>query len=64
MTTALLAMAAAYGVHLVYSAVALGWDGIGPGPSLGPSRVGERLRTARPHGEGWVAMALPSRAAS
>lgn len=46
MTTALLAMAAAYGVHLVYSAVALGWDGLAPGPSLGPSRTGERLRRA------------------
>ena len=45
MTTALLAMAAAYGVHLLYSAVALGWDGIGPGPSLGPSRAAVRLRT-------------------
>ena len=46
MTTALLAMAAAYGVHLLYSAVALGWDGIGPGPSLGPSRVAGRVGTA------------------
>ncbi len=45
MTTALLAMAAAYGVHLLYSAVALGWDGIAPGPSLGPPRFGERVRT-------------------
>ena len=46
MTTALLAMAAAYGVHLLYSAVALGWDGVGPGPSLGPSRLGHLARTA------------------
>jgi tight adherence protein B len=44
-TTALLAMAAAYGVHLLYSAVALDWDGLGPGPSLGPSRFAERART-------------------
>lgn len=28
----LLALAGAYGVHLLYSAVALGWRGIGPGP--------------------------------
>jgi tight adherence protein B len=46
-TTALLALAAAYGVHLLYSAVALDWDGLGPGPSLGPSRFSERARTAR-----------------
>jgi tight adherence protein B len=43
-TTAVLALAAAYGVHLVYSAVALGWDGLAPGPSLGPSRLGGRVR--------------------
>ena len=52
MTTALLAMAAAYGVHLLYSAMALGWDGLGPGPSLGPSRARERLRT------GWTELGL------
>jgi tight adherence protein B len=51
-TTAVLAMAAAYGVHLLYSAAVLGWDGVGPGPSLGPSRAGERLRTA------WTALGL------
>jgi len=51
-TTALLALAAAYGVHLVYSAVALGWDGVGPGPSLGPSRTAERFRT------GWTELGL------
>jgi len=54
MTIALLALAAAYGVHLLYSAVVLGWDGIGPGPSLGPSRAGERLRTA------WTDLGLDS----
>lgn len=52
MTTVLLAMAAAYGVHLLYSALALGWDGLGPGPSLGPSRAAERLRT------GWTELGL------
>ena len=46
MTVAVLAMAAAYGVHLLYSALVLGWDGIGPGPSLGPSHARERMRTA------------------
>jgi tight adherence protein B len=51
-TTAVLAMAAAYGVHLLYSAVALGWDGLGPGPSIGPSRARERLRT------GWTEVGL------
>ena len=52
MTVAVLAMAAAYGVHLLYSALVLGWDGIGPGPSLGPSRAGERMRT------GWTDLGL------
>ncbi len=32
MTALLLAMAAAYGVHLVWSALALGWTGLGAGP--------------------------------
>ena len=52
MTTVLLALAAAYGVHLLYSALALGWDGLGPGPSLGPSRARERLHT------GWTELGL------
>ena len=44
MITAVLAMAAAYGVHLVYSAVALGWEGLAPGPPLGPPRPVGRVR--------------------
>lgn len=41
----LLALVAAYGVHLVYTAFALGWTGVAPGPSLAPanrSRTGMR----------------------
>lgn len=34
MTTLLLAFAIGYGVHLVYSAVAFGWDGVRPGPAI------------------------------
>ena len=44
MTTALLALAAAYGVHLLYTAVALGWDGVAPGPPLGGHPSSGRLR--------------------
>ncbi|CAN5640836.1 type II secretion system F family protein [soil metagenome] len=37
----LLALAGAYGVHLLYTAVALRWEGVGPGPHIDkdPSRV-------------------------
>ena len=34
MTALLIALTGAYGVHLVYSALAFGWRGIGPGPSV------------------------------
>jgi tight adherence protein B len=51
-TTALLALAAAYGVHLVYSAVALGWEGLAPGPPLGPPWAAARLR------RGWTDLGL------
>lgn len=42
MTGLLLALAAAYGVFLVYSAVAFGWTGVGLGPST--VRAGRRHR--------------------
>lgn len=35
MTALLLAAAAAYGLHLLWSAQVLGWRGLGPGPSTG-----------------------------
>jgi tight adherence protein B len=45
------ALAAAYGVHLLYSALALGWSGLGPGPR--PERRARRSR--RP--QDWLAQA-------
>lgn len=47
MTALLLAAAAAYGVHLVWSAQVLGWQGLGPGPSTvrgASSRRGDSVR--------------------
>jgi tight adherence protein B len=41
-TGLLLALVGAYGVHLLYTALALGWRGAGPGPA-----VARRLRTTR-----------------
>lgn len=40
------ALLGAYGVHLIYTAVAMGWTGIAPGPraSTGSSRVARRPR--------------------
>lgn len=43
MTGLVLALGAAYGVHLVFTAVAFGWRGVAPGPSLGRrARAGRR----------------------
>jgi tight adherence protein B len=63
MTGLIIALVAAYGVHLVYTSVALGWVGVRPGPPL-PGRVDpggrpgavmrrqlERLAGAGPLGE-------------
>ena len=47
MTGLLLALVAAYGVHLVFTAVAFGWRGVGPGP-----RVAARRRSTR--GRDWL----------
>ncbi|MEN3273910.1 MAG: tight adherence protein [Actinomycetota bacterium] len=44
MTGLLLALVAAYGVHLVFTSFALGWRGVGPGPT-----VATRRRSARVH---------------
>lgn len=45
MTVAALALVAAYGVHLLYTAVVLGWRGVGPGPATRQRRLPrERLR--------------------
>ena len=38
MTPAVLAIAGAYGMHLVFTSAAFGWRGIGPGPSTTPWR--------------------------
>jgi tight adherence protein B len=38
----LLAMAAAYGAFLIYTYIAFGWHGVGPGPSLGTRRKRRR----------------------
>lgn len=48
----LLALAGAYGVHLLYSALALGWRGLGPGPRSASPRPRPR-RSARD----WLAQA-------
>ena len=52
MVAVLLAMAAAYGVHLVFSALTMGWTGIGPGPS-----TGRRPGPARPQLRDWLVQA-------
>lgn len=44
MTGLLLAVAAAYGVHLLYTAVVLRWSGIAPGPRVATSRDANRVR--------------------
>lgn len=48
MTALLAAVAAAYGVHLVFTAVAFGWGGVAPGPPAQRRRrtVAERLASA------------------
>jgi len=38
-TALVLAVVGAYGVHLVYSALALGWTGVGPGPRVARARA-------------------------
>jgi tight adherence protein B len=43
-TGLLLALVAAYGVHLVFTSLALGWRGVGPGPA-----VASRRRSTRVH---------------
>ena len=43
MTAALVTFAAAYGVFLVYTAVALGWGGVGLGPRVARRRVGRSV---------------------
>lgn len=48
----LLALAGAYGVHLLYSALALGWRGLGPGPR----RADARPRPAR-RSQDWLSQA-------
>ncbi|HYD09319.1 MAG TPA: hypothetical protein VEA78_04390, partial [Acidimicrobiales bacterium] len=44
MTGLLLAMVAAYGVHLLFTALALGWRGIAPGPTVSNGRRAVRWR--------------------
>lgn len=50
MTGLLLALVAAYGVHLLFTGVVLGWCGVAPGPSAGDGRRRARWR-------GWQAAA-------
>lgn len=38
MTGLVLALMAAYGTHLVHTAVTMGWTGVGPGPRTAPAR--------------------------
>lgn len=51
MTALVVAMAAAYGVYLLYTAVAFGWTGLGPGPV----RAGRR--PARERAQDWMRQA-------
>ena len=44
MTALLLALVAGYGVHLMYTGVAMGWDGVGPGPRNQQRPAGRRAR--------------------
>lgn len=44
MTGLLLALVAAYGVHLLFTSVALGWRGFGPGPAVAARRRSVWLR--------------------
>jgi tight adherence protein B len=44
MTGLLLALVAAYGVHLLYTSLAMGWRGVGPGPAMAPSGRPARWR--------------------
>lgn len=47
-----LAVVGAYGVHLIYSSLALGWSGVGPGPRV------ERTKVRRDRGlRDWLAQA-------
>lgn len=49
MTALLVALAGAYGVHLLYTSLAFGWRGVGPGPRL--ARASVRRLDWRAHGE-------------
>jgi len=42
-TGLLLALVAAYGVHLVFTSLALGWRGVGPGPAVASARRSTRV---------------------
>lgn len=44
MTGLLLALVAAYGVHLLFTSVAMGWRGVGPGPAMATSGRSTRWR--------------------
>jgi len=46
------AVAAAYGAHLIYTAVVLRWEGVGPGPARVHTRTPRRTRPAE-----WLAQA-------
>jgi tight adherence protein B len=54
----LVALVGAYGVHLVYTSVALGWRGLGPGPALSETTAPRRMmqRLAPPVRQ-WLAQA-------
>lgn len=47
MTPVVLAVLASYGTYLVVTGMAYGWEGLGPGPSLGGSGRRSRRRTVR-----------------
>ena len=52
MTALFISVAAAYGVFLIYTAVAFGWRGVGIGP-----RATARRFSARDHAQAWLAQA-------
>ncbi len=58
MTGLVLALCASAGVFYLYTALALGWRGVGPGPAPGRSAVGGPLARGRGLGGRWAQVGL------
>ena len=57
MIALVIAIAAGYGVHLLYTSVALGWRGLGPGPAGRLVARATIRRSWRQRAEDWLAQA-------